>query len=137
MTGLPYFNGPWFDGAAEFLRKVPGVTEVFNPAEHDRAVGFDPIKCTNGTREEAAAQGFSYRDALRDDLRWILNYSDGMVAGASWTESPGTIAEIALHQALRKPVWEYGVLRFLELHGMLRQIDDPHWHLPVLTDWFN
>lgn len=109
MTGIPFFNAPWFDSSAAALRNVPWVGTVFNPAEHDRELGFDPTLCPNGAHDEALAAGFPAADALHDDWAWIANYSDGCVIGPQWPTSPGAISEIACHQALRKPVWEFEV----------------------------
>jgi hypothetical protein len=109
MTGVPYFNTPWFDQAAAALLALPAVEEVFNPAEHDRQMGFDPMKCPNGSAEESRAAGFIVRDALAADYSWICKYSDFLVIGPDWLSSPGTVSEIAIHQALRLPVWEYAI----------------------------
>lgn len=109
MSGIPYFNAPWFDKATADLLSLPHVTEVFNPAEHDRKAGFDPMNCPNGALEEAEAAGFSAPVALGADWLWIAHISDGNVIGPDWRNSPGSISEIACHQALRKPVWEFTV----------------------------
>lgn len=106
MVGIPYFNAPWFDSEAEALRKYSGIRDVFNPAEADRRMGFEPMKCPNGTAEEAQAHGFERRRALGADWGWIAAFSDGMLAGPDWESSTGTISEIAAHQALGLPVWE-------------------------------
>jgi hypothetical protein len=105
MSGVPFFNAPWFDKNAEILRKIPGVTSVFNPAEHDREMGFEPMNCPEGSREEMRTAGFHPRYALGFDWSWIARQSSGLVIGPDWRESPGTISEIACHQALRLPVW--------------------------------
>jgi hypothetical protein len=105
MSGVPYFNAPWFTAATSVLRDLGW--GVFNPAEQDIKRGFDPMKCPHGTLEEARIAGFVLRDALGEDYAWITKHSDGLVVGPQWHDSPGTISEIAVHQALRLPVWEY------------------------------
>ena len=45
MVGKPYFNAPWFDLTAAALRKYTGIHDVFNPADEDRRMGFEPMKC--------------------------------------------------------------------------------------------
>lgn len=106
MVGLPFFNAPWFDATADTLRKMPGVTDVFNPADHDREQGFEPMNCPHGTAEEASEHGFDRHAALKADWSWIADNSDGLVIGPLWKTSTGTISEIACHQALGLPVWE-------------------------------
>lgn len=117
MTGLPYFNAHWFDGATVKLRSLPGITEVCNPVEHDRELGFEPLRVSSGSLEEAAALGFRQDVALGWDWTWIARYADCVVAGPSWTDSPGAISEVACAQALRRPVYEYGP--FLRNYGGL------------------
>lgn len=107
MMGIPYFNAPWFNSAAAVLRGLPGVTYVFNPAEHDIASGFDPMQCPNGTAEEAEAAGFVRRAALGFDWGWIAANSDGLIVGPMWRYSTGAISEVACHQALALPVYPY------------------------------
>ncbi len=102
MIGRPEFGFAEFDEAAALLRALGH--EVFNPAERDRAAGFKPAG-THGTPEELLAVGFSRREALAADMAWIAAYSEGMVVLDTWTDSPGTIAEVAFHQGLYLPVW--------------------------------
>lgn len=106
MAGKPFFNTPWFDAAQVSLLAIPYVGVVFNPADHNRKTGFDPMKCPNGTPEESRSAGFSVRDALAADAAWIAAESDALIVGPEWNTSPGTIFEIAFHQALRLPCWE-------------------------------
>lgn len=105
MSGVPYFNAPWFHSAAAVLRGEG--FEVFSPAEQDVKRGFDPMQCPHGSAQEAKKAGFVLRDALADDYAWITRNSDGLIVGPSWRTSPGTISEIAVHQALRLPVWQW------------------------------
>jgi hypothetical protein len=112
MTGIPYFNAPWFDKAAAELLALPGVRKVFNPAEHDRKRGLDPMTCPNGHPDEArAAGGPPLRQVLGDDWHWIAHYADCVVVGPLWTTSVGAISEIACIQALRKPAYEFEVFK--------------------------
>jgi hypothetical protein len=118
MSYVPFFNAPWFDRSAAAVGQVPWTGDVFNPAQHDREMGFDPMLCPNGTPEEARTAGFPANAALRADWIWIADISNGCVVGPQWPTSPGAISEIACHQALRKPVWEYEV--FMD-----------NWHRPM------
>jgi hypothetical protein len=107
MAGVPFFNAPWFDNVAASLRKLPEVLYVFNPADHDRTLGFEPLEFPSGSSAEAKAAGFNARLALRDDWNWIATFSEGLVIGPDWWDSPGTKSEIACHQALRLPMWHW------------------------------
>ncbi len=122
MSGIPYFNAPWFDEAEGRLLALGSVGQVFNPAQHDRDAGFDPMKCPGGSQEEALAAGFNLRKALGADWAWIAANSDCLVVGPQWEDSPGTISEIACHQALRLPVWEFEVFLAMHEHPYLRQL---------------
>jgi hypothetical protein len=112
MQGIPYFNAPWFDESAAKLRALPGVKDVFNPVEHDRNIGFEPMSCPTGELEEAYQHGFSLKDALVADWTWIGTKADCVVLGPDWWNSKGAISEAACIQALRKPAFEFDV--FLE-----------------------
>lgn len=123
MVGMKQFNYPWFDEAERNLRGLLGPgTVIFNPANHDREKGFHPPPDSEGTMEEMQATGFSRRDALAADYAWITANSDAMIIGPEWAYSIGTISEIAVHQALHLPVWEYAVY----LH---------HYHKEDLMEW--
>ncbi len=121
MVGKNGLNSAWFDETTRRLRATPGVTEVFNPAEQDRTTGFKPEEFHGKTFEELAAAGFDRRAALLSDWTWIGKVSNGMVVGPDWETSPGTISEIACHQALFLPVWPAKI--FFEMHH------DPEWLL--------
>lgn len=104
MVGKPFLNAPWFDLTANNIRMyLHGmVDEVFNPADEDRKLGFDPMLCPDGVPRE----GFDRRRTLKADWSWIADNSDGLVIGPDWESSTGTLSEIACHQALGLPVWE-------------------------------
>lgn len=122
MAEIPYFNAPWFDASAAVLRALPGVEKVFNPVEHDREMGFEPMLCPSGTFEEAAEHGFTLANALVADWTWIGTHADCVVLGPDWTNSKGAISEAACIQGLRKPAYEYAP--FLK-----------HYGLSVLENW--
>ena len=140
MTRKPFFNAIWFDSHEILLRRVPGVRGVFNPAQHDRDLGLDPMQCPSGSPEEARKFGVPAGKCLKDDLDWISEFSNGMVAGPDWRDSPGTVTEIAFHQALGLPVWEAHVFlgtRFC--NSSQRQWTDllhAEWQLPSLLSHF-
>lgn len=132
MQDRPFFNAPWFDATAERLRKVKGVTSVFNPAEEDRKHGFDPMSCPNGSAEEAASHGFNRRTTLLLDTRWIGENSNGLVVGPDWEISTGTILEVAYHQAMGLPVWEAHAFFSCADRGKYDWLLSPDWQVPQL-----
>lgn len=85
MTGLPEFNFPAFDRAAEYLEEQGH--EVFNPAQMDRDVGFDPAST-------AVSKEF-LRDALRRDLSAICD-ADAIAMLPGWEHSGGAKIEWSL-----------------------------------------
>lgn len=103
MTGIPYFNFPAFDAAADALRDAGHV--VCNPADHDRDVYGSQVNASpTGDPGEAASAGFSLRDALAWDLDWIAKNADGVAVLPGWENSKGATAETALARALGLPV---------------------------------
>jgi hypothetical protein len=98
MTGIPSYNFPAFDTAADHLRTL-GHT-VFNPAENDRENGFD---ATGLKGYEAEQHGFSLRRALKQDLSWICDHADALAVLPGWHLSKGALTETALAAALGIP----------------------------------
>lgn len=92
MTGLPEFNFPAFDAAAEMLEGMGHV--VFNPAQMDRDLGFDPSS-------QSVSQAF-LRDALRRDLSAICE-ADAIAMLPGWEKSGGAKIEwmLASHLGLK------------------------------------
>lgn len=86
MTGLPEWNFPAFDAAAEILR-LDGHDPV-NPADLDREIGFDP------RQTETVGPAF-LRDAMRRDLTAICE-CDGIAMLPGWERSGGARVEHAL-----------------------------------------
>lgn len=92
MTGLPEYNFPAFDKAAAMLASK-GHT-VFNPAQMDRDIGFDP----SSTPVTAAF----LRDAMRRDLTAVCN-ADAIAMLPGWEKSVGARIEwtLAVHLGLK------------------------------------
>lgn len=94
MTGIPEWNFPAFDAAAEALRAAG--YDVVSPAAIDRALGFDPT---------APVDDFTladYTEALRRDVAFVFEV-DGVATLPGWGRSRGARAEVALAEALGKP----------------------------------
>lgn len=102
MIGHAAFAHPEFNLAASELRKLGH--EVFNPADKDLEIGFNPVGL-QGTMQELAEAGFNRRRALGSDMDWIALNSEGMVCLPTWRQSSGARAEVAFHHALGLPVW--------------------------------
>ena len=135
MTGIPYFNAPWFDLVTAQLRGIIGVTAVFNPAEEDRKMGLDPMMCPKGTQEEAVKAGFqSIRKTLKADLDWIADEADGLVIGPDWSDSSGALAEIGLAHAIGIPVWESGVFFYMVAQDRGKDLFEIEAQLPKLNE---
>ena len=101
MRGIPNFNFPAFNSAAEYLRSLGD--EVFNPAERDNIKHGTDISAGNetGSVEQAASQhGFNLREALGADLAYICAHADVVVLLPGWEDSKGARAEKATAEAL-------------------------------------
>ena len=101
MRGIPNFNFPMFDRAAERLRSQG--YEVFSPADHDRELNGQEIEDQNPEGDEdlaAKRNGFSIRKALQVDLTWICRHADAVALLPGWENSTGATAERATAIAL-------------------------------------
>lgn len=107
MRGIPEFNFPAFDVATDLLATAGHYP--INPADHDRANGFNPRGMTG--HEDLAELGFSLPDALTWDLQQVAE-ADGVAVLEGWEKSKGARAEVATALALGKLVatvteWTY------------------------------
>lgn len=95
MTGYPLFNFPSFDAAAENLR-ARGY-DVVNPADMDRAAGFDPAKLPSTTNwhKPGDLPGFDLRETIRRELDAIQS-CDAIYTLDGWEFSRGACAEKAV-----------------------------------------
>lgn len=101
MRGIPQFNFPAFDAAAEKLRDLGH--EVFNPADQDRAKYGDDLADGAHTGDEATvaeSHGFDLRAALGADLHYITQCADAVAVLPGWEASKGARAEVATALAL-------------------------------------
>ena len=100
MRGIPEFNFPAFDRAAESLRLFGH--EVFSPAERDRAVGFDTTEMDGQeqTIDEFDKIGFDLREALACDCDFICKQATHIFMLPGWSQSAGATAERSLAIAL-------------------------------------
>ncbi len=89
MTGLPLYNFPAFDAAAEKLRQRGH--RVINPADLDRAAGI--------TANTAPLPPGFMREAMRRDLNAICD-CDAIALLPGWQKSKGVAVEMALARFL-------------------------------------
>ena len=94
MRGLPEWNFPAFDAAAERLRAMGLV--VYNPADISRAQGFSPDQPFGPDQ---------LRKSLQIDIWHLLYHCDRLAALPGWQHSEGARIEVALARALGMPVF--------------------------------
>jgi Domain of unknown function (DUF4406) len=106
MRGYPEFNYPAFRAAAALLR-ADGHS-VFSPAERDieRHNGEDISVGTLGDLAEIEAKGFNIRDAIFDDLSYIIRHADAIALLPGWETSKGVACELATAEFLDLKVIE-------------------------------
>lgn len=100
MRGILEFNFPAFDRTAASLRELGH--ECFNPADNDRAVGFDGAGWSGF--ESLEDRAFDLRAAMATDLAYIAREADAVCVLPGWEASLGARAEVALAHALGLPV---------------------------------
>jgi hypothetical protein len=106
MRGLPQFNFPAFDAAAEELRAEGW--EVHNPAEHDREMYPDMESWGGWANGDASdCPGFSLSDAMVWDLDKVI-HSDAIVLLPGWSSSQGATLEFEVARACGKDIYLWG-----------------------------
>lgn len=99
MQGIPEFNFPLFHAVTWALRRAGH--EVFCPAENDLTQQAGTTDSRTGSLAEAKAKGFSLREALADDTRYICLRANTVVILPDWEKSNGVQAEQRLAVALK------------------------------------
>lgn len=110
MTGLPSLNFPAFKAAAEDLRGF-GIS-VYNPAEWeytewDTEYTFAGQAIAVRQVHPHAVRDFDLHTAFVDYAAYICHTADVVLVLPGWVHSPGATAEVALAQAIGKPVFSY------------------------------
>lgn len=107
MRGIPYFNFPAFDYAAEKLRAAG--FGVFSPAERDRTVyGEDIENNPTGDESKVTNAACTIEDCMAADCEWICRHARMIALLPGWQKSSGANAELALAKALGLSVIELG-----------------------------
>lgn len=97
MRGTPLYNFPAFDAAARDLR-IAG-WEVVNPADFDRAAGFDPEKLPGDHDWNSLPAGFDLPKMALKDME-ALATCDAIFLLRGWHNSKGARAELAFAEWL-------------------------------------
>jgi len=110
MTGIPQFNIPAFDEAADSLRSLG--LEIVSPAERDT---YETRKAALGSKSGDHADlsiAETYGDMLARDMKIIADEVDGIVFLPGWHESRGarTEAYIALAFNRKFAVYKDGTM---------------------------
>ena len=103
MRGIRHYNFPAFDAAAERLRRLG--FEPVNPADADRAMGFDPMALPDDhdwRSLPAMPEGFTARDIAKRCCDAVIG-CDGVLVLDRWDESKGATTELDLAVWLNKP----------------------------------
>jgi len=100
MRGYPQFNFPAFFEAAAKLRLTGHY--VFSPAERDHQQHGEEVWKYNATGDlgPAVQKGFSLREALAADMKFICLDADAIAMLPGWEKSKGANAEKACAEAL-------------------------------------
>ena len=92
MTGIPQFNIPAFDEAADKLRSFD--YEIISPAERDtyetRAAA---LASPDGDHDGGLATAETYGDMLARDMKIIADEIDGIILLPGWEASRGACIE--------------------------------------------
>jgi hypothetical protein len=99
------WNMPLFDFVANKLRSEGA--EVFSPAEHIREAhgSLDTV-----LKMDRVARKLARRQALRDEILWIIDKTDMLLLLPGWERSPGASAERAVALAVGIEVRETGTI---------------------------
>jgi len=99
MRGIPYYNFPAFDKAANQLREEGH--EVVNPADLDRANGFDAMTLPADYDWSKVPHGFDFGACVTRDIKSVRE-CDAIYMLADWEDSSGARAEYAIAEWLGK-----------------------------------
>ena len=97
MRGYPQWNHPAFFAAADKLRQL-GCEIVWNPAEHDKHIGFD------NNKSELSVEDF--QRMMRWDFERVME-AEAVVFLHGWTRSRGACAERLIAYYLGIPCLDY------------------------------
>lgn len=102
MRGIPMYNFPAFDLAAERIRAVGH--DALNPADMDRAHGFDPRDLPPDHDWNTIPKGFDFNDCVSRDIQAVRK-ADRLYMLRGWELSKGARAEHAIAEWLGKAIF--------------------------------
>ena len=102
MRGIPYYNFPAFDAAADELRGVGYI--VLSPADLDREGGFDAMDCPPDTDWDAIPDGFDFEACVARDIEGV-KCADAIYLLPGWERSTGARAEKMIAKWLGRAVF--------------------------------
>ena len=106
MRGIKDFNFPSFMSATMTLTSAGH--SVFNPAQRDmEKYGIGICNSPTGDFKDIAHLGFSLREALSADTKYICEEAEAIVLLPGWEKSKGACAEKALAEALGLEIFYY------------------------------
>jgi hypothetical protein len=105
MRGIYLYNFPTFDAAADMLRRL-GYAPV-NPAELDRACGFDPTRLPKDWDWKALPPGFDFKGCRKRDVD-ALESSRSIYMLRGWASSTGATAEHSHAKWMGIKIYEEG-----------------------------
>lgn len=102
MTGYEFYNFPAFDEARDALRA--GNIEVFSPADHDRAIGFDPMTMDPVSLKKRMLELDLYWHLFRWDFDAVATV-DALYVLHGADKSSGANLEVGLAKLLGKLIF--------------------------------
>ena len=90
MRGIAYYNFPAFDSARDAVTAAGHI--AVNPADLDRAIGFDALKLSPSYDWNSIPAGFDLPQAIKRDLD-ALQQCEAILLLPGWDKSVGAMAE--------------------------------------------
>lgn len=119
MTGIPSFNIPAFDAAAEALRNQG--YEIVSPAELDNPeTRKASMESPDGAPGSGGANGETWGDFLARDVKLVADQVDGIVVLPGWNNSKGARLETFVSFLCNKPVIYYPAMRAVPKRTLIK-----------------
>lgn len=103
MSGIPQFNYPAFDAAAEVVRGQGH--EALSPAEMDDEATREAALASPDGNLNTFESDETWGDFLSRDVKIVADESDGVVLLPGWSNSRGARLEAFIALTVQKPVF--------------------------------